>query len=160
MPIRINSPGWRVKRAATSRGAAQASASDLPGVPSEFLAPGSRVAEEAVLEPAPAVRGREAGGSVDLTYDVGPGQTAILAIRHQSGALTFHPPVQSTSRGARGPSEVRFHVPLRQQATRGLVGKAIKAIVIKVAKVAADKAASLIVSRLAEDVEQALWRKF
>jgi tetratricopeptide (TPR) repeat protein len=162
MPIQINSPGWRVKRVAASRGAAQAAATDLPGLPPEFLTDESRVAEEAVLEPAPATRGREAApaaGAVDLSYDLEPGQTAVLAIRHPSGALTFHPPVQSISRGVRGPSQVQFHVPLRQATTRGLVGTAIKTIVIKVAKVGADKGVSFLVPRLVEGVEKGLWRK-
>jgi len=161
MPIQVNSPGWRVKRVAGSRGAPQAAATDLPGLPPEFLTAASRVAEEAVLEPAPATRGREvAPGAVDLAYDLEPGQTAILAVRHPSGALTFHPPVQSISRGVRGPSQVQFHVPVRQAATRGLVGAAIKAIVIKVAKLGADKGVSFLVPRLAEAVEKALWRKW
>jgi CHAT domain-containing protein len=160
MPIQIKSPGWRVKRVAASRGAARAVATDLPGLPPDFLTPESRVADEAVLEPGPATRGREAAaGTVDLDYDLEPGQTAVLAIRHQSGALTFHPPVQSISRGVRGPSQVQFHVPLRQSTTRGLVGTAIKAIVIKVAKAGADKGVSFLVPRLAEAVEKGLWRK-
>ncbi len=160
MPIQINSPGWRVKRVAGSRGAGQAAASDLPGLPPEFLTAQSRVAEEAVLEPAPATRGRDAAaGAIDVTYDLEPGQTAILAVRHQSGALTFHPPVQSISRGVRGPSQVRFHVPVRQATTRGVVGTAIKAIVIKVAKMGADKGVSLLLPKLAESAEKAVWRK-
>ena len=60
MPIQINSPGWKIKRVAGSRGAARAAGADLPGLPSEFLTAESRVAEEAVLEPAPVTRGREA----------------------------------------------------------------------------------------------------
>jgi CHAT domain-containing protein len=160
MPIQINSPGWRVKRVAGSRGAALTSAGELPGLPPEFLTAQSRVAEEAVLEAAPATRGREAAaGGIDLAYDAAPGQTAILAVRHQSGALTFHPPVQSISRGVQAPSHVQFHVALRRATTRGLVSTAIKAIVIEVAKVGADKAASVLLPRLAESAEKALWRK-
>src|SRR5687767_1833536 len=80
--------------------AAQAAAIDLPGLPAEFLTAESRVAEEAILEPAPATRGREpAPPAIDLSYDLEPQQTAVLAIRHPSGALTFHPPIQSISRG-------------------------------------------------------------
>src|SRR5688500_7051379 len=160
MPSQINSPGWRVKRVAGSRGTPQAAASELPGLPPEFLTGQSRVAEEAVLEAAPATRGREAAArTIDVTYDLEPGQTAILAVRHPSGALTFHPPVQSISRGVRGPSQVQFHVPVHQATTRGVVDTAIKAIVIKVAKVGADKAVSVLAPRLAEAVEKALWKK-
>ena len=112
MPIQVNSPGWKVRRAAGSRGAAAAAAADLPGLPSEFLTAESRVADEAVLEPAPATRGashRPAAHSMSATIS-SRDKPRVLAIRHPSGALTFHLPVQSTSRGLRGPSQVRFQV--------------------------------------------------
>ena len=81
MPIQLNSPGWKIRRAGASRGAARDAAVDLPGLPPEFLTDESRVAEEVVLEPAPATRGREAvAGGLDFSYDLEPGQTAVLAI--------------------------------------------------------------------------------
>jgi CHAT domain-containing protein len=159
MPIQIQSPGWKVRRLAASRSAAAKAAPDLTGLPPEFLTAGSSVAEEAVIEPAATRTRAAAAGAVDLTYDVEPGHTAILAIRHQSGALTFHPPVQSVSRSARGPSQIHFRVELNQPATRGLVGSAIKAIVIKVAKMGVDKGVSVLLPRLAEAVEKAAWKK-
>src|SRR5689334_14182694 len=108
MPIQVNSSGWRVKRGGTARGAAAADPA-LPGLPSEFLTDRSEVADEVVVEPAPVTRGREATApTLDISYDLSPGQTAVLAVRHPSGALTFHLPVESTTRGVRGPSEVRF----------------------------------------------------
>jgi hypothetical protein len=99
-----------------------------------------------------------------LSYDVGPGQTAVLAIRHPSGALTFHPPIETATRGARGPSVVRFRAAVRTDgggalATRGLVGVAVKAIVVKVAKLGADKAATFLMPRLAGVVERTVWKK-
>jgi len=160
MPIQLNSPGWRIRRLGTSRGAARVAAVDLPGIPPEFLTAQSRVAEEVVLEPTPAARSRGvSAGGLDLSDDVEPGHTAVLAIRHQSGALTFHLPVESTTRGLRGPTQVRFQLTPRRTATRGVVGTAIKAIVIKVVKVAADKAVSLLLPRLAEAVEKAVWKQ-
>jgi hypothetical protein len=163
MPIQINSPGWKIRRVGGTRAAASAAAVDLPGLRPDFLTAESRVAEEVVLEPAPATRGLApaAAGGLDISYDLGPGETAVLAIRHPSGALTFHLPIQSTSRGMRGPSQVRFQVTVtvRRPATRGLVGTAIKAIIIKVAKVAADHAVSLLLPRLAEAVEKGVWKK-
>lgn len=162
MPIQLNSPGWRIKRVGTSRAAAAQAATDLPSLPPEFLTDESRVAEEVVLEPAPATRGGDAAGSagLDISYDVEPGQTAVLALRYPSGALTFHRPVQSTTRGARGPSQVRFQVGIRRQSTtRGLIANAIKVIVIKVAKVAADTVVSFLLPRLVEAVEKQVWRK-
>ena len=53
-----------------------------------------------------------------------PARPPSWPIRHPSGALTFHRPVQATSRSRGGPSRVRFVVPLprstRPTATRGL----------------------------------------
>ena len=144
---------------AGSRGAAAKATPELPGLPAEFLTAGSSVAEEAVLEPTATRTRAAAAGAVDLSCDVEPGHTAILAIRHQSGALTFHPPVQSVSRTARGPSQIQFRVQLNQPATRGLAGTAIKAIVIKVAKMGVDKGVSVLLPRLAEAVEKASWKK-
>ena len=100
MAIQVNSPGWRVRTA--TRGSAAAT-SAFTSLPSEYLTEDSRVAEEAVLDPAPVSRGA-AGvtGPVDLSVDVEPDQVALLAIRHPSGALTFHRPVESRTRGTRG----------------------------------------------------------
>ena len=159
MPLQLNSPGWQVRRPTRAGGAAHAAASDLPGLPASFLAAGSVVAEEAVLEPAPAARGSVApSGGLDLSCDIEPGHHAVLAIRHASGALTFSRPIESASRGLRGASHLRFQVPLRQTSTRGLAATAVKAIVIKVAKVAADKTVSLLLPRLAEAVEREVWK--
>ena len=125
-----------------------------------FLTDESRVAEEVLLAPPSTTRGLETSGSgLDVSYDLPPGQTAVLAIRHPSGALTFHLPVQSTSRGMRGPSQVRFQVTVRPNPTRGAIGQAVKAIVIKVAQVAADQAVSLMLPKLAEAFEKRAWQK-
>ena len=69
-----------------------------------------------VRRPAEAGDARPAGqrpGALDFSYDVGPDEAAIVSIRHPSGALTFHLPVQSTSRGGRHPNQVRFVVTVR-----------------------------------------------
>src|SRR5437773_9407960 len=165
MPIQLNSPGWRI-RAAARRAARAAAEPELPGLPAEFLTAESRVAEEIVLEPAPApaaaARGRDrdsGSDSLDCSYDLEPGQTAILAIRHPSGALTFHTPVEARSRGARGPSQVRFQVPLRRRATRGLIDRAIKAIVIKVAEAGVDRVTAFVLPKLVGAFERAFWKK-
>ena len=123
MPIRVNSSGWKIKRAGVSRGRLRADVAALPGLPADFLTASSRVADEAIVEP---VSGTLALGArsetIDLSCDVRPRHTAILAIRLPSGALTFHRPVQTTTRSAAGPSTARFHVTVRTSATRGLDG--------------------------------------
>lgn len=160
MPITINSPGWRVRNAGPARSAVRDTAHDLPGLPPGFLTDESRVAEEIVLESPPATRGRAAiAGELDFSYDVGAGETAITAIRHPSQALTFHPPVQSTTRGVRGPTQVRFQITLRQTATRGVIGQAVKVILVKVLQVTADKVISRALPKLAEMFEKSSWKK-
>jgi len=160
MPVQVNSPGWRVR--STTRGG-PAVASAVPGLPREFLTEDSHVSDEVVLEPAPATRARPgAAGPVDLRVDVEPDRVAVLAVRHPSGALTFHRPVESTTRGARGPSQARFQVTIRTggaPATRGIVSQVAKAVVVKVAKLAADKLATLLLPKLVEAFEKRSWVK-
>src|SRR4029450_13023465 len=160
MAVQINSPGWKVGRAGASRGGLRADAGGLPGLPADFLTPASRVQDEVVLEPVAGTRGLGAGSDViDLTCDVSRGHTAILAMRLPSGALTFHRPLQTTSRGVTGPSSVRFQVAVQGTRTRGLFGQTIKAIVVEVVKLSADKAVSLALPQLAEAYERASWKK-
>ncbi len=159
MPIQLNSPGWRIRSA--TRGA-PAVGSTPPDLPPWLLSEDSRIAEEVVLDPAPTTRGQPASGAVlDLSCDVEPGQAAILAIRQPSNALTFHLPVQSTSRGLRGPSQARFQVAIRQSptTTRGLAAQAIKATVVKVAQLVGDKLVSLALPRLVKAFEERSWKK-
>jgi hypothetical protein len=156
MPIHVNSPGWRIPSA--TRGG-PAAATPLKGLPGEFLTGDSHVSEETVIEPAPATRGRPAaGGPLDVTVDLEPGRAAVLALRHPSGALTFHRPIAATTRGARGPAQVRFQVTVHGGGTtRGLAGTVVKAIVVKVAKLGGEKLVSLALAKLVEAFEKRSW---
>src|SRR5262249_47043399 len=77
----------------------------------------------------------------ELAFELeSPGEGAfVLAIRHPSGAVSFHPPesLRSIRRGAKNVPTVRFRVPLRgssvQSVRRGLIGRGIRAVVFKVA---------------------------
>lgn len=128
-----------------------------------FLTDQSSVAEEFTAQPRPAARGQAvAGRTFDFSYDVDPGQRAVVAVRHPSGALTFHAPTEvRRPRGSAG--QVHFSVTLpagsRDRQTRGFVGTAIKAVIIKVAEAAVDKVASLALPALARAFETAAWRK-
>lgn len=156
MPIQLNSPGWQQRP--LSRG--KATVGEPKGLPAEFLTDETKVADEVVLEPKPASRGQAgSGGVVDLSYTTDPGHLVILAIRHPSDALTFHLPVQATSRGPGGPTQARFQVTVRTGETRGLIGKAIKAIVIKVAHSFGDKVVSFVLPKLVTAFEKQSWKK-
>ena len=128
-----------------------------------FVPPGADVSDQITLEPAAPTRGAAVAGPLDISTDLRPNQAAVLAIRHPSGALTFHLPVPSTTRGTRGSAEVRFRVALRPTpaapTTRGLVSKVVKAVVVKVAKIALDRVASLAVPKLVAAIERSIWNK-
>src|SRR5262245_56574631 len=110
MAFTLNSAGWDVQRASRTRGAGTV----IPSVPPEFLTC-AKDTEEFVAQPRPASRGAApaAPGALDVSYDLPPGEAAILAVRHPSGALTFHAPRVETSRSRGGPSQVPFIVPVR-----------------------------------------------
>ncbi|HEV8436423.1 MAG TPA: CHAT domain-containing protein, partial [Thermoanaerobaculia bacterium] len=168
---RSGSNGWTVteasKTAPKRRGAAEAFAPPPP----EFLqAEGVRI--EKVLDVAPSVAAtqrRDAGPpSLEVRTDLAPGESAILAIRHASGALTFHAPTERIAGPARrgvsaAPAVAVFHVPVRrlqeETARRGIVSTALKAFVIKVTKAALDKIVGIALPVLAQRWETSTWQK-
>lgn len=162
--MKIQSPGWEMRSAGVSRGAAAAGGPS--GLPSEFLASGASIAEEAVLQPAPAaLRGGPAPSStIDITCQLEPGESAVLAVRHPSGALTFHPPVDTVRPTRGGAVTVRFSAPAHPApagpgATRGIVSQAVKAILVKVSDAVVDTAVGLALPKLASLFESTVWKK-
>jgi hypothetical protein len=165
MPIVLNSPDWSIQPAAASGGRLRsASRAATAGFPPEFLTEESEVADEFVAQPKAATRGRPGGpAALDFSCDVSADEAAIVSIRHPSGALTFHLPVESTSRGGRHPNQVRFVLTVRstdvETGRRGVVTSAIKVVVIKVGKAGADKAVSLLLPKLVAAFERNTWSK-
>ncbi len=160
--IQSNSRDWTIQETTSARGAARRSAAAEPAFPDSFLTNESEVAQQFVATPtATARRSLAPTGPLDFTYPLAEGESAILAIRHPSGALTFHLPVESTRRGAGQPDEVHFVVSVNsvdvETGRRGIVSKAIKAVLIKVGKVATDKLVSLALPVLASAFEKAAW---
>jgi len=134
--LRVNTSDWTVQpsRTRVSRGGMRGATDPRAGFPREFLTTDSEVAEEVTARPQPTTRGPGgAPGPLDVSYDVRRGEAAILAVRHPSGALTFHRPVEATGRSRGEPSRVRFVVQVpavtRPNGTRGLVSHAVKAFV-------------------------------
>ena len=152
-------------------GAAGATAGN--DIPAEFLqSDGVRVEEvyEAVATPpAAGAQRRAAPPDLVVEVDLAPGEASILAIRHPSGAITFHPSTEGTVRSTRrGPSRAAsttsaalFRVPVRRadgvSGRRGLVSKALKVIVVKVAKAAVDKVVSAALPVLVARWEKRTW---
>jgi len=93
-------------------------------------------------------------------------EAALVVLRHPSGAITFHPSISSSParRGAGTAGSVQlFHIPVRQAQTpegrRNIVTKAIKAVVLKVAKPAIDKVVDFALPKLAHLWEVHTWNK-
>src|SRR5512147_3180768 len=99
MAVKVNSPGWIVRSGSTATRGAGAAA--ISGLPPAFVPAGARTEEVAVTPPSPARGGPSTPGPLDLSVDLAPGEDAVLAVRHPSGALTFHAP-RETARGTRG----------------------------------------------------------
>ena len=115
--IQLNSTDWSTQKPVTFRGVRSADAAPPSDFPGSFLTEDSKVALEFSAQPKAATRDKAGqaapAGPLDFSCDLAPGEAAILAIRHPSGALTFHLPVQATSRGLRQSSQVRFVVNVR-----------------------------------------------
>jgi hypothetical protein len=161
--IRLHSTGWSIQRTSVARDGGRRSAAPKSSFPLEYLTSESQVAEEFTAQPKAGRRGVMPTGALDFSYDLAEGEAAILAIRHPSGALTFHLPVESTRRGGDQPGEVRFAVAIHsmdiETGRRGIASQAVKAIMIKVGKVVADKVVSLVLPKLAAAFEKSSWDK-
>jgi hypothetical protein len=158
VPVRSNNPeAWELRRPARRRGG-----SGGDPLPAPFIAPAARVDDviEAVPRaPSPAA----APPPLDLSVDTAPDESALLAIRHPSGALTLHPPVgdEAARRGAarRPAPSLRFRVELRRPTPplagrRGMASAVLKVVVLKVAGRVADAALPVLV----RNFEEGLWR--
>ena len=90
----------------------------------------------------------------------------MLAIRHPSGALTFHvgePPVSRRGTQRVRLSSLRFQVPVRRVGSssgrRGIVGSALKGVVVKVGKAAVNKVIGIALPKLALAWETRTWKE-
>jgi hypothetical protein len=149
MNVQLHSDNWQVKRVSPS--AARRRAAPGP-IPHEFLAEGVTVAE--VLEARPSVAVRRSGEPpvMDFTVVPDPGTRCVVAVRHPSGALTFHlgeaAPPAAPRRGVRAAATaagaVRFRIVSRGDddgmvtaaaggERRGLIKQAVKFVVLKIA---------------------------
>src|ERR1700676_3061546 len=143
-PIRVVDGSWSISTYSKA-GRRRASAPDLPAedpLVAQVVATGRMdivadgVARESLRRSTAAPDG--------LTLDVPtrPGEALVLIARHESGALTVHPPqpapvmtARRSSGGHRGAT--RFHVQARSSgpsARRGIGGRLLRIVVLKAAK--------------------------
>ena len=127
---------------------------------SDFLA--SDVSVERVMDMTPTQARRAAGvPMIDLSVVPDSNENYTLAIRHPSGAITFHGPelemVQRKGR-AMAPVSLRFRVILRggraPSDRRGVVSSVVKAILLKVGT----KIVDALLPALSASAESALWK--
>lgn len=168
MNVQLHSDSWQVKRTRPSAARRRTAAAPLP---SQFLAAGVTVEE--VIEATPPVAVRRSGELpvMDFTVTPDPGTACVVAVRHPSGALTFHFGEAAASAGAhRGrkaspvSNAVRFRIVNRgddvgeavpAKARRGLLKKALTFVVLKIATKLVDTA----LPRLVAAFEQRNWAK-
>ncbi|HUR34186.1 MAG TPA: CHAT domain-containing protein [Vicinamibacterales bacterium] len=139
-------------------------------VPAAFLQSDAvHVSEVLTATPAPTAARRAAPPALELEVDTTPGEARVLAVRHPSGALTFHTGVDNTGgrRGGRrragsAPSgTTRFQVAVRRVSSeagrRGAVSKALQVAVLDIGKSAFDAAVRMALPKLAARWEQRVW---
>jgi hypothetical protein len=151
------SQGWQVAPLATPK-TRRGTASAADPMVDRLLASGRLELIHVLAATADPHRG--VSPSLELNVDAGPGEVPILAVRHPSGALSFHLPVHTERRGGiRGATTHRFSVPISpesaESARRGLMNVAVKIFVLKVAGKIADKALPV----LAGMWERASWKR-
>src|SRR5512143_2388291 len=122
MPTRqvANQDGWTLRRVPAAAPRKRRGGAVQPAIPPAFLqSPAVRVDEVLDATPSPAAAARR-GAPPDLVLDVDlePGEASVIAIRHPSGALTFHSSAERVSapgrrRRAAAPS-ARFRIPVRR----------------------------------------------
>ncbi|MBL8002300.1 MAG: CHAT domain-containing protein [Flavobacteriales bacterium] len=108
----------------------------FPELPEDFLSSGVTIGDVKQVQLKQGARRGPVPRALDLEVDELAGGGVVLAVRHPSGALTFHAPLERTVRGRKRGSSVRFRVNLPEQveARRGPLASALKLIVLKVAR--------------------------
>lgn len=162
-----NSDQWDVSTVPTSPASRRGRRSAIPAqptgadVPSEFLARGVTVTDVIDATPKATRRGDEVS-LVDVSVPIVADERYVLAIRHPSGALTFHAGDQEVARRgvrAAAATAIRFRVTVSDGAPagqrRGVVSNAIKLVVLKVT----EKIADAVVERLVAAWEPRAWKK-
>lgn len=160
-----NASRWALRPVARSRSRRGSGTSAI--VPDAFLeASGIRVSDVYVATPPPAARRGAAAPDIDLDVSLAAGEGCVLAVRHASGALTFHSGAETVQRrGARRRrgegSVVHFRVPVRRIAAttgrRGVIASAIKVAVVKVTKAAVDAVVGFALAKLVAAWEANAW---
>ena len=160
----ITSESWQldqVRRRGTRRGLA-----DVDPLINRLIAVSDKLTvQQAFIASARERRTTEALPALEVSAPFEPGVTYIMAVRHPSGAISFHLPeearTQETRRARQQRKEVRFRVefPRDEDETvatvrRSIVTASIKGIVLKVT----GKVADVALPKVALVWEKARWK--
>jgi hypothetical protein len=136
-------------------------------VPSQFLQ-SEHVSVETILEvsAAPSLPARRTEAPPLIAFDVEAEreEAALAILRYPSGALSFHPGLERAGPHRKPTSRLfQFRIPLRQgpitAGRRDFLTQAIKAAVLRVAKLVLDPVAQATLPRLARLWEEDAWKK-
>lgn len=157
--------GWKLTPTDTPRAGRRGAAAES-GLLAALAATGRVALDSQYLAKRPARRGA-ADEPLVLELEA-PDANYVIAAHHESGAVTFHPALQSVERrGARkgrrqraGPVTLKFRVPVRGTSDGivrrgGIVGKIVKLVVVKLL----GKVGEWALTKLAQRWEESVWKK-
>jgi hypothetical protein len=128
--------------------------------------------EQSFIATSPQRRGVEALPPLDITIPAEPGAVYLLAVRHASGALSFHAATEAPTEAPAGapvsalarrsaeaaPLTVTFEVVFPdapdEPTRRSIISKIVKCVVLK----ALGKLADLAVPWIGSEVEETIWK--
>ena len=132
--------------------------SGVQDFPAEFLSEDVTVSQAREYTPKSGVRRSAVPSSINVTISSDDGDGCLIAIRHASGALTFHPPesidtIRRSANATPSKTQYRFQCPVRmtpvQSGRRGIISRAIKVIVVEIKKRAIDAVTKFVLQKLA-----------
>jgi len=157
--------GWKLTPTDTPRAGRRGAAAES-GLLAALAATGRVALDSQYLAKRPARRGA-ADEPLVLELEA-PDANYVIAAHHESGAVTFHPALQSverrgTKKGKRrraGPVTLKFRVPVRGTGAGiarrgGIVGKIVKLVVVKLL----GKVGEWALTKLAQRWEEGVWKK-
>ena len=155
--------GWKLTPSGAPRAGRRGAAAES-GLLAALAATGRVALDSQYLAQTPARRGA-ADEPLVLELEA-PDANYVIAAHHESGAVTFHPALQSVERrgamkGGRrraGPVTLKFRVPVRGAGIarrRGIVGKIVKLVVVKLL----GKVGEWALTKLAQRWEEGVWKK-
>lgn len=133
--VRWGSPDWEILPVSGTRKGSRTGATPDPLIAQlEEHSAGKLELERAYAGTPNPLRGKKAGSEVQAAVKAGPGHSYVFAVRHPSGAMTFHLPqaAETSARGIHGPRLLHFSIAASNLSTRGPAGAAVKFFLLRI----------------------------